>query len=100
MQRDRDVVAKRALVKELQAKAGNGQILPARTLLNVNFPNNVSSSNTFAFEKMGTYDAYMLKFNNKVPYGITGARNGSAPNATQQQDEILLAQNKISVTVM
>lgn len=96
------VVANQAvkLVKELQAKAGNGPILPARTLLNVNFPNNVSSNTAFAFAKMGTYDAYMLKFNNKVPYGITGARNGSAPNATQQQDEMLIAQNKISVTAM
>lgn len=88
------------LVKELQAKAGNGPILPARTLLNVNFPNNVSSSTAFAFAKMGTYDGFMLKFNNKVPYGLTGAMNSTQPNASQQQDETLVSQNKISVTAM
>ncbi|MGY6581760.1 5'/3'-nucleotidase SurE [Klebsiella pneumoniae] len=58
------IVAKQTVVllKELQAKAGKGQLLPKGITLNVNFPKNLTTSTPFAFSKIGTYDLYKLKF--------------------------------------
>ena len=88
------------LIKALQAKAGTGALLPTGVALNVNFPNAPTTAMKFAFSRLGTYQAYMLKFNNTVPYGIGGAVNSVAPTADQAEDETIVSQTKVSVTAM
>ncbi|MER8208571.1 5'/3'-nucleotidase SurE [Acinetobacter baumannii] len=102
------IVAKQTVVllKELQAKAGKGQLLPKGITLNVNFPKNLTTSIPFAFSKIGTYDLYKLKFqvtkdskgNNQFGLGIDAAP--SAPTASQMSDESAVMQSKIAVTAM
>ena len=47
--------------------------------LNVNFPNAPTTALKFAFSRFGSYEAYNLKFNNTVPYGLgAGAGSGTA----------------------
>lgn len=80
------------LLKELQAKAGKGPLLPKGITLNVNFPKNLTTSTPFAFSKIGTYDLYKLKFqvtkdskgNNQFGLGIDAAP--SAPLTSKEKD--------------
>ncbi|TCM70906.1 5'-nucleotidase [Acinetobacter calcoaceticus] len=88
------------LIAELQSKAQSGKILPARTVLNVNFPDKLDNNSRFAFSKMGSYDAYYLKFKTSVPYGITAGKASTGPNGSQQQDEMVVSANNIAVTAM
>lgn len=88
------------LVKSLQAKAGTGALLPSGVALNVNFPNAPTTAMKFAFSRFGTYQAYNLKFNNSVPYGLgAGAGSGTA-TAEQAEDESIVYKTKVAVTAM
>lgn len=87
------------LVKELQAKAGSGALLPEGLALNVNFPNAPTVALPWAFSRIGSYELYGLKFNNSPPYGIGGSL-GTAATAVQVEDEALVSKNKVSVTAM
>ena len=89
-----------SLVKALQAKAGTGPLLPTGVTLNVNFPNAPTTAMKFAFSRFGSYEAYNLKFNNAVPYGLgAGAGSGTA-TAEQAEDESIVYKTKVSVTAM
>jgi len=96
------VVAKLSvdLLKALQAKAGSGALLPAGVALNVNFPNKPTSDLKFAFSRLGSFDAYVLKFNNAVPYGLGISINSQRPTADQAEDESVVSQTRVSVTAM
>ena len=96
------VVAKLSvdLLKALQAKAGSGALLPAGLALNVNFPNKPGNDLKFAFSRLGSFDAYALKFNNAVPYGLGISLNTQRPTADQAEDESVVSQAKVSVTAM
>ncbi|MDM0036089.1 5'/3'-nucleotidase SurE [Variovorax sp. J22P271] len=88
------------LVKELQAKAGSGPLLPDGVALNVNFPNAPTPGLAWAFSRHGSYEQYVLKFNNTPgAYGIGGAA-GTAATAAQAEDEALVSKTKVSVTAM
>ncbi|MDM0027529.1 5'/3'-nucleotidase SurE [Variovorax saccharolyticus] len=87
------------LVKELQAKAGSGALLPDGLALNVNFPNAPTAGLSWAFSRHGSFELYALKFNNTPPYGIGGAA-GTAATAAQAEDEALVSKTKVSVTAM
>ncbi|MDM0107010.1 5'/3'-nucleotidase SurE [Variovorax sp. J22R24] len=87
------------LVKELQAKAGTGALLPEGLALNVNFPNAPTAGLSWAFSRHGSFELYALKFNNTPPYGIGGAA-GTAATAAQSEDEALVSKTKVSVTAM
>ena len=68
--------------------------------LNVNFPNAPTTAMKFAFSRFGSYEAYNLKFNNAVPYGLgAGAGSGTA-TAEQAEDESIVYKTKVSVTAM
>jgi 5'/3'-nucleotidase SurE len=88
------------LVKALQAKAGTGPLLPAGIALNVNFPNAPTADLKFAFSRFGTFEAYNLKFNNAVPYGLGAAAGSGSPTADQAEDETVVSQTRVSVTAM
>lgn len=88
------------LVKALQAKAGTGALLPTGVALNVNFPNAPTTAMKFAFSRLGTFQAYNLKFNNTVPYGIGGAVGSTTVTADQAEDETIVSKTKVSVTAM
>lgn len=89
------------LLKELQAKAGSGPLLPEGLALNVNIPNAPTAALPFAFSRIGSFEFYSLKFNNAVPYGLGITLNaaGSA-TAAQVEDESLVAQTRVSVSAM
>ncbi|SFN49046.1 5'/3'-nucleotidase SurE [Variovorax sp. OV329] len=88
------------LLKSLQAKAVGGALLPAGLALNVNFPNKPTADLKFAFSRVGSFDAYALKFNNAVPYGLGISLNTQRPNADQAEDESVVSQTRVSVTAM
>ncbi len=88
------------LLKELQAKAGSGPLLPAGVALNVNFPNKPTTGLKFAFTRFGNFELYNLKFNNAVPYGLGIGAGAGTPTAEQAEDESLVSQSKVSVTAM
>lgn len=89
------------LVKELQAKAGSGPLLPDGLALNVNFPNKPTTDLAWAFSRHGSFEFYSLKFNNTVPYGLGAAVNAaSSATPAQAEDESLVVQTKIAVTAM
>ncbi len=88
------------LVKALQAKAGTGPLLPTGVALNVNFPNAPTTALKFAYSRFGSYEAYNLRFNNAVPYGLgAGAGSGTA-TAEQAEDESVVYKTRVSVTAM
>lgn len=88
------------LVKALQAKAGTGPLLPAGVTLNVNFPNKPTADLKFAFSRFGSFEAYDLKFNNAVPYGLGLGAGSGTPTAEQAEDESIVSQTKVAVTAM
>lgn len=87
------------LIKGLQAKSGAGPLLPAGVALNVNFPNAPTTALKFAFSRFGSYEAYNLKFNNKVPYGLGTIGSGTS-TSEQAEDESVVYKTKVSVTAM
>jgi 5'-nucleotidase len=89
-----------SLVKALQAKAGTGPLLPTGVTLNVNFPNAPTTAMKFAFSRFGSYEAYNLKFNNAVPYGLGVGAGSGAATAEQAEDESIVYKTKVSVTAM
>lgn len=93
------------LVKALAAKAGTGALLPNGVALNVNFPTAVKADAGFAFSRIGTYDAYALKFAVTTANGVTVYSMGAnvataAATAAQAEDESIVSRTKISVTAM
>ncbi|QBE61750.1 5'/3'-nucleotidase SurE [Pseudoduganella lutea] len=87
------------LVAALQAKAGNGALLPAGMALNVNFPDAPAANVGWAFARQGTYDTYRLKFASAAPWGLSGAAPGAA-TADQAEDEALVYKTRVAVTAM
>ncbi|CAN5774500.1 5'/3'-nucleotidase SurE [soil metagenome] len=88
------------LVKALQAKAGTGALLPAGVTLNVNFPNAPTAALGFAFSRFGSHEAYNLKFNNAVPYGLGASAGSGTATPEQAEDESVVSKTKVSVTAM
>ena len=93
------IVANQAvrLVTEIQKNASQGKLLPSRTVLNVNFPDNVTPQTNFVFAKIGSFDEYTAKFDKDLSSGYTPITQATA---AQQQDEVVVSKNKISVTAM
>lgn len=93
------IVAQRtlSLIKALQNT--KGELLPTGMPLNVNFPDNLTNSTPFAFSKIGTYDAYSLKFDSKTN-DIGFSISSTAPTAAQASDESVVVRTNIAVTAM
>jgi 5'-nucleotidase len=89
-----------SLLKALQAKAGAGALLPGGLALNVNFPNAPTTAMKFAFSRFGSYEAYNLKFNNTVPYGLGAGAGSGTVTAAQVEDESHVYKTRIAVTPM
>ncbi len=88
------------LVNELIAKAGSGPLLPEGLALTVNFPENLTSSMSFAFARKGTYDFIGdLSFRPSNP-GYTATVNSAAPTPAQAEDEAVVFNDRISVSAM
>jgi 5'/3'-nucleotidase SurE len=87
------------LVAALQAKAGSGALLPTGMALNVNFPNTPTLALAWAFSRIGTYDAYNLKFASAEPWGLSYSA-GTTATAEQAEDEALVYKTKVAVTAM
>lgn len=87
------------LLGALQAKAGNGALLPAGVALNVNFPDAPTANAAWGFARHGTYDTYRLKFSSAAPWGLSGSAPAAA-TADQAEDEALLYKTKVAVTAM
>lgn len=89
------------LIRQLQEKAGTGPLLPSGLALNVNFPNAPRLDLRWAFSRHGSFDAYGLKFNNRVPYGFSASRKPlESATADQAEDEAVVSASRISVTAM
>jgi 5'-nucleotidase len=104
------------LVEELKAKAGTGPLLPDRSALNINFPDNATLDSKWAFARHGTYDKYSIKFVDDlskdpvaqayglggVPYpGVTISFNTEEPTKQQNHDEsVVIDKGKIAITTM
>jgi 5'-nucleotidase len=87
------------LIAALQAKAGSSTLLPAGTVLNVNFPNAVTASTPWSFSRIGTYDTYALKFSSAAPWGLSGSLPPAA-TADQAEDEAVVYKTRIAVSAM
>ncbi|WP_374360612.1 5'/3'-nucleotidase SurE [Pseudoduganella danionis] len=87
------------LIAALQAKAGGTALLPAGVALNVNFPDSVSASSSWAFSRIGTYDTYALKFSSAAPWGLSGSLPPAA-TSEQAEDEAVVYKTRIAVTAM
>ncbi|MDM0045655.1 5'/3'-nucleotidase SurE [Variovorax dokdonensis] len=88
------------LLQALQAKAGNGPLLPQGVALNVNFPKAIAADTSFAFSRIGTFNAYNLAFKNSVPYGLGGVLASGQPTADQAEDESVVYRTKVAVSAM
>lgn len=87
------------LIAALQAKAGSSALLPAGVALNVNFPDSVNASSSWAFSRIGSYDTYALKFSSAAPWGLSGSLPPAA-TAEQAEDEAVVYKTRIAVTAM
>lgn len=87
------------LIAALQAKAGSSPLLPAGVALNVNFPDSVNASSSWAFSRIGSYDTYALKFSSAAPWGLSGSLPPAA-TAEQAEDEAVVYKTRIAVTAM
>lgn len=88
------------LIQQLQATTPTGPLLPQGLVLNVNFPNAITTTTPFHFSRLGTYQFYSLGFKNSVPYSITGRVSSAAPTVDQAQDETVVSQSSVSVSPM
>ena len=85
------------LVSELQKKAGNKRLIPKNVVLNVNMPNDVTTTTPFAFAKVGTFNKYDLSMGSSTtPVEIPVSNATSA----QQNDEAVVSDKKIAVTAL
>lgn len=87
------------LIAALQAKAGSSALLPTGVALNVNFPDSVNASSSWAFSRIGSYDTYALKFSSAAPWGLSGSLPPAA-TAEQAEDEAVVYKTRIAVTAM
>lgn len=102
------------LIDALQAKAGSTALLPAGLALNVNFPK-VLDNAKWAFSRIGSYNAYKIKFVTDLAadpvaagYGLGSAHypgitidmNTAAHSAEQAQDESIVYKDRIAVSAM
>ncbi|WP_348692822.1 5'/3'-nucleotidase SurE [Duganella fentianensis] len=87
------------LIAALQAKAGSSALLPGGVALNVNFPDSVNASSSWAFSRIGSYDTYALKFSSAAPWGLSGSLPPAA-TAEQAEDEAVVYKTRIAVTAM
>lgn len=87
------------LIAALQAKAGNSALLPGGVALNVNFPDSVNASSSWAFSRIGSFDTYALKFSSAAPWGLSGSLPPAA-TAEQAEDEAVVYKTRIAVTAM
>ena len=102
------------LLGELMTKAGKNPILPAGLALNVNFPEEVSSSSAWSFSRIGSYDAFGAVFTEdlskdplvreyglKIAYpGVSLAFNTEKPTPEQLEDESIVFKTTIAVSAM
>jgi 5'/3'-nucleotidase SurE len=111
------------LLDALAAKAGTGALFPTGMALNVNFPKDLTNAK-WAFSRIGTYNAYKVKFvddlgndpvaaayglASQIPPakpvvsdwpGVTVEMNTSASTASQAEDESVVYKSAIAVTAM
>ena len=103
------------LLSELLTKADKGPILPAGLVLNVNFPQEVTSSSAWSFSRIGSYNEFEAVFTedlSKDPVaknyglkvgaypGVSVAFNTEKPAADQLEDESVVYKNTIAVSAM
>lgn len=103
------------LVSFLERKAGNGRLLPEGVALNVNFPDRLADAPQWRMSRIGTYDAFSLRFsqnlNNEAMVramgrpmpelpGVTIVMNTAEPAADQRGDEAAVYKEAIAVSVM
>ncbi len=101
------------LVAALHEQAGDDALLPPNTALNVNLPADVTLGTSWAFARIGTYQPFRFRFvedlsrdalaagrvDEPLP-GLTVAINREKPTAAQSDDEGVVAQRAIAISVM
>jgi 5'-nucleotidase len=106
------LVAKRSLelIDKLEAASHGGALLPARTGLNVNFPDAPEKAE-WKLARIGSYSRYELKFVADLPSamgksaqppqpGLFALISEQAPSADEAKDEGVVATKDIAVSVM
>lgn len=109
-----------ALLRALEAKAGEGPLLPVGLALNVNFPNTLEGA-AWRATRIGSYNAYRLGFTDNMAAsaspemqararergialpelpGLTFEANADAPEPGQQLDESVVIRRDIAVSPM
>lgn len=91
------------LLHELQKQVAGKKapLLPEGVALNVNFPTDVKSDSQFAFSRVGSFTLYQPRFITTPRYGPSFSVNdSSAAGASQQEDEAIVFQTRVSVTAM
>ncbi|MBX7075610.1 MAG: 5'/3'-nucleotidase SurE [Pirellulales bacterium] len=92
------------LIEALESKVQkNGDpLLPEGVALNVNFPNDVSTTTEFAFSRIGTFELYNLKFVTSPYIGLGFTLNDpSTATRMQAEDEsVVISNGKIAVSAM
>ena len=103
------------LVSFLESRAKGGTLLPEGVALNVNFPDKLMDNPKWRMARIGTYDAFSLRFsqnlNNEALIremgrtmpelpGVTVVPNTTAPTAAQRDDEATVYKEAIAVSVM
>lgn len=101
-------VAQRSLdlVKTLQKQADNNTLLPNGVVLNVNFPRPLKPDTPWAFARVGSFNLYEIRFQsdasqNPPTFGLGYSYNPpQKARAEQSEDEWLVAQDRIAVSVL
>ncbi len=103
------------LVSFLERRASGGALLPQGVALNVNFPDQLTDHPKWRMARIGSYDAFSLRFsqnlNNEALVrqmgrtmpelpGVTVVPNTTAPTAGQRDDEAAVYKDAIAVSVM
>jgi len=102
-------------VQALADVADTGPLLPAGVALNINFPDDVRDSTPWQAAQVGTYNESLIKFSPDLsqdavaqawgveaqPYpGMTLERNRTPPRPDQENDEAVVAQSAVAVSIM
>lgn len=91
------------LLHELQKQVAGKKVplLPEGVALNVNFPTDVKPDSQFAFSRIGSFTLYQPRFITTPRIGPSFSVNdSSSAGESQQEDEAVVSQTRISVTPM
>jgi 5'-nucleotidase len=93
------------LVKTLDARSGGKAVLPPGVALNVNFPDRLAGA-TWRLTRIGSYSSFTVRFARNIDKaaasrpGVAIQLNTKRPTPAQRDDEALVFQKDIAVSVM